>query len=174
MGAVHNLFQCAAFFRWIFPRDDDLPRPFIFFQLPFKLCQPDKIRQCHLHILQVQPFFNADEQFGNSLSTRVLRPALRLFWQRLPPTQCPGRHLSSTKKGRSFLRSAPKQLSPAPTLSTVFPQHGNTVPKCLKTHHRFYILFCHHSDRPTSGAEASSLAKYHLDICAFPFCSHSS
>ncbi len=61
MGAVHNLFQFAAFFRWLFPRDDNLPRLLLFLELAFKLCQPDEIRQRHLVGLEIEALFNVDQ-----------------------------------------------------------------------------------------------------------------
>jgi len=67
MGVAHSLFQSAAFLRWIFPRDDDLPRLLLFFQLPFQLRQPDEIRQCYFVVREIQPPFDIPEQLGDSL-----------------------------------------------------------------------------------------------------------
>jgi len=60
-GEAHTLFQFAAFLRWIFPRNDDLPRLLLFFQLSFKLGQPDEIRQRYFAVLEIEPLFNLDE-----------------------------------------------------------------------------------------------------------------
>ena len=77
-GEAHTLFQFAAFLRWIFPRNDDLPRLLLFLQFPFKLGQPDEIRQRHLAVLEIQSLFNIDEQLGDSLPACSMKSRLLL------------------------------------------------------------------------------------------------
>src|SRR5580693_8647563 len=102
MGVAHSLFQSAAFLRWIFPRDDDLPRLLLFFQLSFKLGQPDEIRQRHLAVLQIQPLFNIDEQLADSLPPGSFEPPAWLYFQRLFDLCSACRHLNLKKMGAPF------------------------------------------------------------------------
>src|ERR1700733_5099568 len=97
--AAHSLFQSVAFLRWIFPRNDDLPRLLLFLQLAFKLCQPDEIRKSHLTVLNIKLLLDSNEELSDSLPARPFEPALRPFSQRLFPNCASCSHLHSKKRG---------------------------------------------------------------------------
>src|SRR5271170_6530678 len=66
MEAEHSLFQFAAFFRWLFPRNDNLPRLLLFLKLSLKLCEPDEIRQSHFVGLEIEVLLDVDQQLADS------------------------------------------------------------------------------------------------------------
>ena len=95
MEAVHSLFQFAAFFRWLFPRDDNLPRLLLFLELAFKLCQPDEIRQRYLIRLEIEALFNVDQKLADSLLAAA------------SPPRYLGCHKEIKKNGRSRFQKRP-------------------------------------------------------------------